>query len=394
MFNIQSSKIKYFKMGGIISKFDVGIFVSEHICGIIVATLKQRERCKEPDVTCVQKHAILFELLLLSFMKAIIHSRYGSADELQFMEVAKPVPKDNEVLIKVFATAVTTGDCNVRNFTFISKIFRPLARIMFGVYKPKNKILGFELTGEIEAAGKDVKRFKVGDQIYGSPGMAFGAHAEYTCVSEDGVIALKPTNISWEEAASVFFGAHTALFFLKKLGNIQVGQKVLVIGASGSIGTYAVQLGKYYGAEVSGVCSTSNLELVKSLGAVKVFDYTKDDYTKNGETYDLIFDTAGNSSFAQCKNSLKSKGIFLASIMNLTEIVQMILTSMRDGKKVKGSVATEKVEDLIFFKELLETGKMKPVIDRIYPLEQTAEAFRYVEKGHKKGSVVITVVNG
>jgi NADPH:quinone reductase-like Zn-dependent oxidoreductase len=308
------------------------------------------------------------------------------------MEVEKPVPKNNEVLIKVFATAVTTGDCNVRNFTFVSKIFRPFARIMFGVFRPKNKILGFEVTGEIEAVGKDVKRFKVGDQVFGSPGMAFGAHAEYTCVSEECVLALKPANISWEEAASVFFGAHTALFFLKNLGNIQAGQNILIIGASGSIGTYAVQLGKYFGAEVSGVCSIGNLELVKSLGAVKVFDYTKDDYTKNSKTYDLIFDTAGNSSFSKCKNILKSKGIFLACIMNLTEIVQMIWTSMRDGKKVIGSVATEKVEDLIFLKELLEAGKLKPVIDRTFPLEQTAEAFRYVEKGHKKGSVVITVV--
>ena len=247
------------------------------------------------------------------------------------------------------------------------------------------------MAGEIEAVGKDVKRFKEGDQVFGTPGIAFGAHAEYTCMPEDGVLTIKPANMAWEEAASVFLGAHTALFFLKDKVNIQAGQKILIYGASGSIGTFAVQLAKYFGAEVTGVCSTTNLEMVKSLGGEKVIDYTKEDFTRSGETYDLIFDTVGKTSFSRCKSSLKQKGIFLTALMDLSDIVQIIWTSMTGGKKVKGGVAPERVEDLNFLKELMEAGKIKPVIDRCYPLEQTAEAFRYVEEGHKKGNVVITM---
>jgi NADPH:quinone reductase-like Zn-dependent oxidoreductase len=265
---------------------------------------------------------------------------------------------------------------------------------MFGVFKPKINILGFDLAGEIEAVGKDVKRFKAGDQVFGTPGgMALGAHAEYTCVPEDGVLTIKPANVSWEEAAAIFLGAHTALYYLRDLGNIQAGQKVLIYGASGAIGTYAIQLAKYFGAEVTGVCSTRNLGMVKSLGADKVIDYTQEDFAKSGETYDLIFDAVGKTSFSHCKNSLKQKGIFLPVLLDLPEVVQMIWTSMTGGKKVKGGPATERVEDLNFFKELIEAGKLKPVIDRSYPLEQTAEAFRYVETGRKKGNVVITVAH-
>ncbi len=324
-------------------------------------------------------------------MKAIVHTKYGPPDELQLKEVEKPVPKDNEVLIKIHATTVTTSDCNVRNFTFVPKLFLLPARLMFGVFKPRINILGIDLAGEIEAVGKDVKRFKEGDQVFGSPGKALGAHAEYTCVPEDGVLTIKPVNMAWEEAAAVFLGAHTALFYLRDMGNIQAGQKILIYGASGAIGTFAVQLTKYFGAEVTGVCSTTNLEMVKSLGADKVIDYTQEDFTKSGETYDIIFDAVGKTSFSHCKNSLKQKGIFLPVLLGLPEIVQMISTSMTGGKKVKGGEAAERVEDLIFFKELIEAGKLKPVIDRRYPLEQTAEAFRYVEQGHKKGNVVITV---
>jgi len=324
-------------------------------------------------------------------MKAIVHTKFGPPEELQLKEVEKPAPRGNEVLIKIHATTVTSTDCNARNFTFVTNVFKLPARFFFGIFRPRINILGFELAGEIEAVGKDVKRFKEGDPVFGTPGIAFGAHAEYTCVPEDGVLTIKPANMAWEEAAAVFLGAHTALFFLRDKGNIQSGQKVLINGASGGVGTYAVQLAKYFGAEVTGVCSTTNLEMVRSLGADKVIDYTKEAFTRNGETYDLIFDTVGKISFSRCKSSLKQKGIFIAALMGLPEIIQIIWTSITGGKKVKGGVAVERVEDLDFFKKLIEAGKLKPVIDRCYPLEQTAEAFRYVEKGHKKGNVVITL---
>ena len=325
-------------------------------------------------------------------MKAIFHTRYGPPDELRLKEIDKPVPRDNEVLIKIHATTVTSTDCNVRNFTFVPGVFKLPARLfMFGVFKPRINILGIDLAGEIEAVGKDVERFKEGDQVFGTPGMTFGAHAEYTCVPEDQALTIKPVNMTWEEAAPIFLGASTALFYLRDKGNIQAGQKILIYGASGAIGTYAVQLAKYFGAEVTGVCSTTNLEMVKSLGADKVIDYTQEDYTKIGETYDLILDTVGKTSFSYCKKSLKQKGIFLPVVMDLTELVQIIWTSMTGGKKVKGGVAGESVKDLVFFKELVGAGKLKPVIDRCYPLEKTTEAFRYVEKGHKRGNVVITV---
>ncbi|MDX2433594.1 MAG: NAD(P)-dependent alcohol dehydrogenase [Desulfobacterales bacterium] len=325
-------------------------------------------------------------------MKAILHTKYGPPDELQLKEIDIPVPSDNEVLIKIHATTVTSTDCNVRNFTFVPGIFQLPARLfMFGVFKPRINILGIDLAGVIEAVGKDVKRFKEGDQVFGTPGMTFGAHAEYTCVPEDAVLTIKPANMAWEEAAPIFLGASTALFYLRDKGNIQAGHKILIYGASGAIGTYAVQLAKYFGAEVTGVCSTTNLEMVKSLGADKVIDYTQEDYTRSGETYDLILDTVGKTSFSRCRKSLKQKGVFLPVVMDLTELAQILWTSMTDGKKVKGGVAGESVEDLNFFKELIEAEKLKPVIDRCYPLEKTAEAFRYVEKGHKKGNVVITV---
>jgi NADPH:quinone reductase-like Zn-dependent oxidoreductase len=324
-------------------------------------------------------------------MKAIVHTKYGPPDELQVKEVEKLIPKEDEVLIKIHATTVTTSDCNFRDFTFVPKLFLLPTRMQLGFTKPKINILGLDLAGEIEAVGVDVKRFKKGDQVFGTSEPALGAHAEYICIPEDGVLAIKPTNMTYEEAASIVNMGNTALYFVRDLGNIQAGQKVLINGASGGIGTFAVQLAKYYGAEVTGVCGTTNLEMVKSLGADKVVDYTIEDFTKSNETYDVIFDTVGKSSFSLCKNSLKKNGIYLVTLASLTILLQMLWTSIIGSKKVKVEGAPAKVESLIFLKELVEAGKLKSVIDRRYPLDQTAEAIRYVEKGHKKGNVVITV---
>jgi NADPH2:quinone reductase len=324
-------------------------------------------------------------------MKAIVHTKYGPPEELQLMEVEKPVPKEKEVLIKIHATTVTTTDCNARNFTFVPKSFLFLARIMFGFKKPKIKILGIDLAGEIEAVGKNVKLFKVKDQVFGSPGTKFGGHAEYVCVPENGALAIKPATMSWEEAAAISLAGNTALFFIRDLAKIQAGQKIIIHGASGAIGTYAVQLAKYYGAEVTGVCSGANAEMVKSLGADNVIDYTKEDFTKTEAKYDFVFDVVGKTTFEQCKSILKPKGIYLENMMEVKDFLKVLWTSIKGGKKIKGGVSTERAENLKFFIELFASGKLKPVIDRIYPLEKTAEAFLYVEQGHKKGNVVINV---
>ena len=324
-------------------------------------------------------------------MKAIVHTKYGPPDELQLKEVVKPAPKDNEVLIKIHATTVTTTDCNARNFTFVPESFMFFARIMFGFKKPRINILGIDLAGEIEAVGKDVTLFKKGDHVFGSPGTKFGGHAEYSCVPENGALAIKPADMLWEEAAAISLAGNTALFFIRDLAKIKAGQKILIHGSSGAIGTYAVQLAKYYGAEVTGVCSAANAEMVRSLGADKVIDYTKEDFTKSDERYDFVFNVVGKTTFSQCKGILKPKGIYLENMLELKDILRIMLTSIIGGKKIKGGVSKETSENLNFFIGLFESGKVKPVIDRIYPLEKTAEAFLYVEQGHKKGNVIITI---
>ena len=316
-------------------------------------------------------------------MKAIVYTKFGPPEVLHLKEVEKPMPKDNEVLIKIHATTVVKEDPDMR----ASPGFN-------GFLKPRNPILGQELAGEIEAAGRDVTRFKPGDQVFGI-GM-FGAYAEYKCMPEGGALTLKPVNLSCEEAASVPNGTLTALPFLRDKGKIQSGQTVLIYGASGSVGAAAVQLAKYYGAEVTGVCSTANLEWVKSLGADQVIDYTQEDFTENGKTYDIIFDTVGKRSFLECKGSLTDAGIYLTTVPTPVIMLQALWPAKSGSKKVKFVAAglrpaSEKIKDLVFLTELIGAGKIKPVIDRCYPLEQMAEAHQYVEQGHKKGNVVITV---
>lgn len=330
-------------------------------------------------------------------MNAIVYTEYGPPDVLKLKEVKKPTPKDNEILVRIFATSVNYGDIVARNFRGLPLRefnmpfpFWIVARMAFGLRKPRNTILGSEFAGEIESVGVDVRLFREGDQVFGYRGQSMGCDAEYVSMPEDGEVAIKPANMNYEEAAVVPYGAITALNLLRKV-DIQSGQKVLINGASGSIGSAAVQLAKYFGAEVTGVCSTPRLELVKSLGADKVIDYTNEDFTRNGETYDLIFDILGRSSFSRCKNSLKQNGRYLLASFKMRQLVQMLWTSRIGSQKVICALAPEKSGDLIYIQELIEAGKIKAAIDKRFPLEQTAEAHRYVEKGHKKGNVVITV---
>jgi NADPH:quinone reductase-like Zn-dependent oxidoreductase len=327
-------------------------------------------------------------------MKAYVCEKYGPPEVLQLKEVENPVPKDNEVLIKVHATTVNAADCNVRGLSYIPTGLGFIAKSMLGFKKPRISITGSVLAGEVEATGEKVTSFKIGDQVFGT-GPELGAYAEYACRPEKGALALKPGNTSFEEAATVPYGALTALYFLRDVAKVSPGQKVLVNGASGGVGVYAVQLARYFGAEVTGVCGTRNVEFVKSLGAHKAIDYTQEDPAKMGEKWDVILDVVvGKTSFTRFKKSLTSRGYYLAVAGGLGDMLQMIRTSFAKGKKVifGGGTACEKKENLEFLKDLIEEGKLKPVLDKTFPFKDLVEAHRYTESGSKRGSVAVSLL--
>jgi NADPH:quinone reductase-like Zn-dependent oxidoreductase len=317
-------------------------------------------------------------------MKAAVYTHYGPPEVLQVKQVEKPIPKRNELLLRIRATAVNSGDLRLRKAD-------PFAvRFFFGLISPKINILGSVFSGEVESVGEDVEHFKAGDLVFGHTDMSFGSYAEYICLPENASIALKPATISHNEAAVIPFGGVAALHFIKK-AMIQPGQRVLVVGASGAVGSAAVQLAKSFGAEVTGVCSTANIALVKSIGADKAIDYTKEDFSKNGVTYNVIFDAVKAISVYRSRKSLSKKGIMILSAAGISEMLQGLLISITSDKKVMTGVISHKAADIIFIKELIEREKFKPVIDKTYALEQIAEAHAYVEKGHKKGNVAIEV---
>lgn len=330
-------------------------------------------------------------------MKAIIYTEFGPPDVLHVTDAPKPAPKDNEVLVRVHAAPVAYGDLLARDFKNVSSrdFHMPLPlllpmRMVFGFTRPKVNILGSEFAGEVEAVGSAVTRFKPGDQVMGYLGQRMGAYAEYLCMAETGTLALKPANMSYVEAAAIPYGAIMATSLLRR-GNLQPGQKVLINGASGGIGSAALQLAKYYGAEVTAVCGAPRMEYVRALGADHVIDYQKEDFTQNGQTYDLIFDVLGLSSFARCQRSLTPKGIYLLASFKTRALLQMFWTKLFGGQKVICGFASEKAENLEFVRDLIEAGKYKSIIDRCFAMEQAAEAHRYVESGQKQGTVVITL---
>ena len=317
-------------------------------------------------------------------MKAAVYTQYGQPAVLQVKEVAKPIPGDHEILLRVKATAVNSGDVRLRKAD-------PFAvRFIFGLLKPKINILGSVFSGEVEMVGKAVTHFKTGDAVFGHTDMRFGAYAGYKCMPENGSLALKPAGITHAQAAAIPFGGVTAWHFIKK-ANIKPGQKVLIAGASGAVGTAAVQLAKSLGAEVTAVCSTVNIALVQSIGADKVIDYTKEDFTKNGEMYDVIFDTVKTIHVSRSLKSLNKNGVMVLSAAGMPEMLQGLWISKTSNKKVLTGVISHTAADIIFLKQLMEAGKLKAVIDRTYPLEQIAEAHAYAEKGHKKGNLIINM---
>lgn len=328
-------------------------------------------------------------------MKAIVWTKYGPPDSLQLRDVEKPVPKEDEILIKIHATTITAGDCEMRRLELPLALSFPM-RLYAGFMKPKRiSILGQELAGEVEEAGKQVKSFKAGDQVFGTTGFRFGTYAEYICLpgepgTTQGTLAMKPANLSYEEAAAVPTAAFEAIHFLRR-ANIGPGKKVLIIGAGGSIGTYSVQLARHFGAEVTGVDSTGKLDMLRSIGADHVIDYTKGDYTRHGESYDLIIDVVGKRSVLRRLRLLKPDGYYFLAYAGLSHLLLGMWISMTSNKKLKVESSSQKQEDLIYLKDLLEAGKLKAVVDRCFPLEQVADAHRYVESGQKKGNVAITV---
>ncbi len=309
-------------------------------------------------------------------MKAVICTKYGSPEVLKIVEIEKPVPQDNEILVRIKATTAYIGDTKIRRLQpgmgpVKDLLFKPMMRFIIGFRGPKKKILGMEFAGDVEAVGKKVTKFKPGDKVFATTEFKFGTYAEYCCISEDGVLALMPQNMTYEEAAPVSNAGLTALINLRK-ADLQNGSKVLVYGASGSVGTYSVQIAKHMGADVTGVCSTANIEMVRSLGANMVIDYTKEDFTERAEKYDVIFDAVGKIKYSKRKKALNNKGVYLSSLA------------------LSGNVIL-KAEDLEYLKELCEKGKLRTVIDKVYSIDEIVEAHRYVDKGHKKGNVVIIV---
>lgn len=322
-------------------------------------------------------------------MKAILYERYGSPEVLRLVEITKPKCKDNEILIKIYATTVTSGDCRIRSLK-TPMGFSFLIRLILGIIKPKQPILGTELSGRVVAIGKDVTKFKIGDYVFAFSDMDMGCYVEYRCFKEDALIIKKPSDLNFQEAAAISFGGSSALYFLKK-SNIKRGEKILINGASGSVGTAMIQLAKYIGAEVTSVCSDVNINLVKSLGSNYIIDYTKDDFTQNAQTYDIIVDTVGNAPYCRSKESLNDCGHFIQMQPRLIDVLMAPFITMLSGKKVITASAFATIDDLSFLGQLADMGLFKPVIDRCYPFETIAEAHHYVDGGHKRGNVVISL---
>lgn len=323
-------------------------------------------------------------------MKAMVYKQFGEPEVLQEEEVEKPSPKDNEILIKNYSTSVTAGDWRLRGSIFPPN-FWLIGRLMIGLFKPRKTILGQEFSGMVEAVGKDVQEFKPGDLVFGMDSDNMGAYAEYKTMTADDLVTYKPDNLSHDEAAVICFGGTTALIFLRDMAKIQKGEKVLIYGASGSVGTAAVQIARYFGAEITAVTSTPNFELVRSLGSDKCIDYTRSEFTHSGERYDIIFDTVGKTRFKDCKGSLKENGRYLQAVAGLSDFITMLWTSLVGSKKLITGVALGKKENILFLKQLIDEGHYKAVIDSIYPLEELVKAHRYAEEGHKKGNLVIKV---
>lgn len=322
-------------------------------------------------------------------MKAVVYERYGPPEVLELKDVDKPVPKDNEVLIKTQVTTVSSADCRVRSLK-VPYGFGLLSRLALGISRPRQKILGSELAGTVESVGKDVLTFKAGDEVFAFGDAGMGCYAEYRCMPEDGLLALKPANLTFEQAAALSFGGTTALHFLRR-ANVRKGEKVLVNGASGTVGTACVQLARYFGAEVTGVCSPAKMELVRSLGATHVIDYAQEDFTRNGQTYDVIIDSVGTAPFSRCKASLAERGRLVLISASLPEMLQSLWVSLTGKKKVIAGMALGRPEDLRLLAELAKEGEFLPVIDRRYPLAEIVEAHRYADTGRKRGTLVISL---